>query len=232
MASSLQTVTVFVVALLPGAFFVWSFERNAGRYGIGLRDRAFRLVGTSAAFIALAAYPLYWLYSNYWTAFASREPLPLWLLVVPIAYVAVPSSLGWLVGVGLHNGAQWAQSLAGLKRAPRAWDHLFQGSDAGWVRCKMKSGAWIGGIYAEIDKQKPYASGYPESQEIYLTRSVGVDPVYGSFRLGGDDQPHQGDGGLLMRWEEIEYLEFIPLRQMSSEDEEGEKSSGDTKEYP
>ena len=35
-----------------------------------------------------------------------------------------------------------------------------------------------------------------------------------------------------MRWEEIEYLEFIPLRQMSSEDEEGEKSSGDTKEYP
>ena len=49
MASSLQMVTVFVVALLPGAFFVWSFERNAGRYGIGLRDRAFRIRETVAS---------------------------------------------------------------------------------------------------------------------------------------------------------------------------------------
>ena len=77
MASSLQAVTLLVVALLPGAFFVWGFERNAGRYGIGLKDRTLRLVGASSAFIAVSTWVLYWLYANHWQAFKSGELLPM-----------------------------------------------------------------------------------------------------------------------------------------------------------
>ncbi len=36
MPSTFQTAAVFVVALRPGALYVWAFERQAGRYGIGL----------------------------------------------------------------------------------------------------------------------------------------------------------------------------------------------------
>ena len=120
MASGLQALTIIVVALLPGAFFVWGFERNAGRYGIGLRDRALRLVGTSAVFLALFASALYWLYARYWDSFVSGESLPIWFLVVPIAYVAIPGTLGWAFGSQVRRGTNWARVLAGPDRAPRA----------------------------------------------------------------------------------------------------------------
>ena len=46
MLSSLQAVFTLAVALLPGALFVWAFERQTGqRYGIRSRDRFLRFVG-------------------------------------------------------------------------------------------------------------------------------------------------------------------------------------------
>lgn len=224
MASSLQALTVLVVALLPGAFFVWGFERNAGRYGIGLRDRALRLVGTSAVFLALFASALYWLYARFWDSFVMGEPLPVWLVVVPISYVAIPGSLGWMFGWQVRHGTNWARIVAGFDRAPRAWDHLFQDRTPGLVRCRMKSGSWIGGVYAEVEGIRPYASGYPEIQELYLARSLQIDPEDGSFVLDENDQLIRGSGSLLMRWEEIEMMEFIHIR----EEEEGNDQQAST----
>lgn len=220
MASGLQALTLLVIALLPGAFFVWGFERNAGRYGIGLKDRVLRLIGVSSAFIAAFAWVLYWLYASHWPAFRSGERLPVWLVVVPVAYLAIPGILGWFVGSRLRNGSRWARALAGSSRAPRAWDHLFQDRDAGWVRCRMKSQTWIGGVYAEIGSKKPYASGYPENQEIFLTRSIFVDQADGSFIYGADGRPLLGAGGILIRWEEIEFMEFIYSHEENAHGEE------------
>lgn len=42
-----------------------------------------------------------------------------------------------------------------------------------------------------------------------LAASVAVDPRTGEFELGAHDQPQEDGGGLLLRWEEVEYLEFI-----------------------
>jgi hypothetical protein len=53
-----------------------------------------------------------------------------------------------------------------------------------------------------------YAAGYPEPQDLYLAASVEVDPETGEFALD-DGRPQLGPGGLLVRWEEVEYLEFI-----------------------
>ncbi len=55
----------------------------------------------------------------------------------------------------------------------------------------------------------PYASGYPEIQELYLARSLEIDPEDGTFKYDENDEPIRGAGGLLMRWEEIELMEFI-----------------------
>ena len=212
MASSVQALTVLAVALLPGALFVWGFERNAGRYGIVLKDRALRLVGTSAVFLALFASILYWLYARYWDSFVVGEPLPVWLLIVPIAYVAIPGTLGWTFGRQVRHGARWAQIVAGVDRAPRAWDHLFQNRVPGLIRCRMKPGSWVGGMFAEVEGTRPYASGYPENQDLYLTCSLQIDPEDGSFILDGNNRLIRGSGGLLMRWEEIEMMEFIRIR--------------------
>ena len=213
MTTGLQALSVLVVALLPGALFVWGFERNAGRYGIGLKDRVLRLVGSSAVFLALSASGLYWLYASYWDQFSTREPLPVWLVAMPITYVAVPGIVGWILGVHVRRGTGWIRALAGPDRAPRAWDHLFQDRPAGLVRCKMKSGTWVGGEYAEAEGMRPYASGYPENQELYLARSLEISPDDGRFILDENSQMIRGEGGLLMRWEEIEMMEFIHVRE-------------------
>ena len=81
-----------------GALFVWSFERWAGRFGIGLQDRALRFVGGLVVFLAIAAWPIYWLYANCEESIANREPLPLWFWIVPVLYIGAPLVAGSVLG--------------------------------------------------------------------------------------------------------------------------------------
>lgn len=156
-----------MVAMLPGALYVWAFERQAGRYGIGLSDRVLRFVGGSAVFLAVFAGPLYALHVRFTADLLAAEPLPSWLVAFPLAYVD------------------------------------------GWIRCRLRSGTWLGGAYADANGRRSYAAGYPEPQDLYLAASVEVDPTTGEFVLDEAGQPRLGAGGLLIRWEEVEYLEFI-----------------------
>ena len=73
----------------------------------------------------------------------------------------------------------------------------------------MRSGIWIGGAFADANGRKSYAAGYPEEQDLYLASTVALDPDSGEFLLDDDGSPSLGSGGVLMKWEEIEYLEFI-----------------------
>jgi hypothetical protein len=195
--------------MLPGALYVWAFERQAGRYGVGLSDRVLRFVGGSALFLAVFAGPLYVLHVNYTEDLQAGRPLPAWLLLIPLVYVVVPLLAGTTVGVGLRRDWHVARLVAGPNPAPRAWDYLFQYDVDGWIRCRLKSGVWLGGAYANANGKRSYAAGYPEPQDLYLAASVEVDPETGAFVLGHDGQPRLGQGGLLVRWEEVEYLEFI-----------------------
>ena len=73
---------------------------------------------------------------------------------------------------------------------------------------RVGSVTWIGGIYGEVNGRRPYASGYPEPQDLYLAAILSLDPNTGEILTGDDGFPQVLDSGLLMRWEEIEYLEF------------------------
>ena len=81
--TGLGAATLVLIALLPGALYVWSFERWAGRFGIGLQDRALRFVGVSAVMLPIVAWPLYWAYTDYWDSFANRQSLPPVIWVIP-----------------------------------------------------------------------------------------------------------------------------------------------------
>ena len=52
--------------------------------------------------------------------------------------------------------------------------------------------------------------GYGSStQDLYLATAIQVDEATGDFVVDKDGSPIPLAGGLLVRWEEVEYLEFI-----------------------
>lgn len=211
MPSTFEALAVLVIALLPGALYIWSFERLAGRWGATLSDRVFRFVGSSAVLHALGAPATYWFWSTQRKALTARGDPSWWLWLLVVGYVAVPFVIGSLVGYGTRHEWAWTRVVTGPDPAPRAWDYLFQGERDGWVRLKLKSGPWIGGGYAtgaEADL-KSYTAGYPEPQDIYLAAAVVLDADTGEFTFGPDGKPLRTGSGLLVRWEEVEYLEFI-----------------------
>lgn len=207
MPTSLQAVVAVLLALLPGALAVWWFERFAGAWGIGLPDRLVRFVGVSAVFHAIAAPLTYWTWRNYiesgkWEA-GERLPWALWLAL--LLYVVVPMAAGSAAGLASRAENRWAKVITGPAPAPRAWDSFFFGRPDGWMRLKLKSGSWIGGAYS----RGSYAAGYPEPSDLYLAAAADVDATSGAFVFDENDQVVLRESGILIRWEEVEYLEFI-----------------------
>lgn len=211
MPDTFQALAVLAIGLLPGALYVWSFEGVVGRWGASLSDRALRFVGASALLHATAAPVSYWLWSEYVrsgrAARGDRLPIGLWFAV--LAFALTPIALGQVVGLGTRRGWRWTQLLTGRNPAPRAWDALFGDDPEGWVRLRLKSGAWIGAALGAKDGRRSYFAGYPEEQDLYLVQTAEVDPDSGEFLYDGEDRLRLRDSGVLVRWDEVEYLEFF-----------------------
>jgi hypothetical protein len=71
---------------------------------------------------------------------------------------------------------------------------------------KLRSGDWIGGEYAAGS----YAGGYPEPADLFLSRQCLVNPDGEDFVRGPGGEPISYGYGVLVRWEEVEYLEVTP----------------------
>lgn len=189
MVGTFEALAVLLVALLPGALYVWSFERLVGAWGIGFSDRVLRFIGTSAVMHALLAPVTFWLWREFVkTGRIAMGDAPLFLWFVVLGYVALPIAAGSFVGVGTVRGWGWTTLVTGPGPAPRAWDYLFGLRPDGWIRLRLKSGTWLGGAYAELeDGRKSYAAGFPHEQDLLLVETAEVDPETGEFLFG---QPH------------------------------------------
>lgn len=208
---SAQVFPFLVVAFIPGAMYVWTFERQVGRWGIGVSDRVLRFVGGSCVFHIAFAPSTYWLWADQWPRVRDAAPVGWGVWAVVAAYVAVPAIAGTTVGAGTRRAAPWARWFTGKDPAPRAWDYVFQHQVDGWVRLRLKSGAWIGGAYAHANGRRSYASGYPEPQDLFLAAAIELDPETGVVELDADGRPVLQPRGLLVRWEEVEYLEITDV---------------------
>jgi Family of unknown function (DUF6338) len=140
MPDTFQAITIVILALLPGAVSVWAFERTAGRWAIETSDRVLRFAGISAAFLAVLAPLMYYLYA---TRVQNRyleqgKPLSWWLWVGALAYVAVPYGIGRLLGFGAKAGWPWLRAIVGPQPTPRAWDYVFLAGRTGWIRLRLK----------------------------------------------------------------------------------------------
>lgn len=225
MPDTLESLGVFLLAVLPGAMYVWSFERVVGRWGIGLSDRVLRFAAASTVFLAIFAWPLYELRSEYLhhpvidasgqrvyvNQVADAEDLPIWLFALPMLYVALPIAAGTAVGRSVRAGSSaWRRVgllLAGRDPAPRAWDYVFSSRPAAAVRMRLKpDGPWLGGFYGD----RSYAAGYPEeAQDIYLEQAFAMDQSDGSFVRDADGRPVELGTAVLIRWDEVLFMEFV-----------------------
>ena len=210
MLETFEALAVVAVALLPGALYTWAFERLVGAWGVGFSDRLLRFVGVSAIFHALVLPGTYFVWTNFLRGELGAVPDVGILWIFALLYVGIPIGAGSLVGWATRSGHSWAKFFTGPEPAPRAWDHLFGSRPDGWVRLRLKSGTWIGGAFAQSeDGIRPYAAGYPDPQDLYLAPAVLVNPDSGEFLTEGDEEVVTLESGILIRWEEVEYLEFI-----------------------
>lgn len=163
MPSTLQAVLALVLVVLPGAIYLWGFEREAGKWAIGISDTLLRFVAASAIFQALYAAPLYVFYERYVHHDVARQgsrdfenPLsdghvPWWLALLPLAYVGLPAVLGTLVGRSVRSerpvAQRFARIMAGRNPAPRAWDDPVRGPTLGHgsrtPQGRFELGGWI-----------------------------------------------------------------------------------------
>ena len=173
-------------------------------------DRALgsaRFLGVSALFHVAIAPATYNLWRTYFSPHATHDgALPLWLWAAAIVYIAVPAALGSWIASAFLKEKGWATAIVGSTAAPTAWDAVFSAVPKGSaVLMKLKTGTWVGGEFADGS----YVGGYPEPADIYLVNEYVVDQQTGDFMQGPDgDAIPVGTYGLLVRWEEIEYLEI------------------------
>ena len=56
---------------------------------------------------------------------------------------------------------------------------------------------------------RSYAAGYPDEQDLFLAEAYSVDPESGEFELDTNGDVVPTGSGILVRWDEVEYLDFI-----------------------
>jgi hypothetical protein len=210
--ATLAALGVAVLAVLPGAAYVFAFESRVGPLKTRAPDRIIRFLAASAAFHAVFAGLTYQLYrTQILTGRVADGTANPWLIeLAAVLYVFLPSAIGFWVGSAYRRGSRWTRRLAGSWQ-PRSWDYVFTAKEVAYIRLKLKSGPWIGGLYAHVDGYLgAYASGYGEDQDLYLSPSVKVDPETGAFELDENDEPIPDGGSILVQWAEVEYAQFIP----------------------
>lgn len=170
------------------------------------------LIGISAVLHLLFAPLTYNIWSTHWKDISQGKEVSFWFWPALSIYVCIPILLGlssgWVAlraGVSLRKWYGWTRDIVGRTQNFQAWDFLFSRKDlTGWIRFRTKDGLFLGGYYGTGS----YVSGYPESQDIYLDNLAEIDSLTGEFKLDEEGNPKLLGSGLLLRWDEVEYLEF------------------------
>jgi hypothetical protein len=201
---ALQGLALALFAVLPGALYVWSYERQAGQWRVHSPDRFLLFLGVSAVLQALAAPLTFWTWRHYWHSgeLEADTHLPGAAYGILLLYIVVPALLGFVVGIAAERRVPFLQSIH-ERTPPRAWDYLFDAPLNAWIRMRTKRGTWLGGVVS----QEAWASTYPSDGDLLLPVAL-VDPDTGDWVKDENGEVEVlEDARILVRWNEIEYLQ-------------------------
>ena len=209
--STFQALAVAALAVLPGALYTFAYERVVGAFGVQLADRVTRFLAASAVFLALLAGPIYLLYQKYVVTglFGEGALNAGCVWAVSLLYVIIPWAAGAIVGKGTTRGWKWAVALTGSAPEPRAWERIWGRRPDALVRIRLKSGSWVGGVFATSpDGVHAYAGAFPSDGDLFLTGQLKVDPDTGECSTEEDGTPVVVQRGLWIRCSEIDYMDI------------------------
>jgi hypothetical protein len=222
MIGTFQALLVAVIAVLPGSVYTIARESRGASWAWRKTDAAtlvFRFLTASAVFHVILAPATYHVYQKLVVTHAVAQglTLPWWSWGWLAAYIAIP----YILGVLIEDSRGWKRSdwvlvrwpmsavkwvfgfVAGTDPEPRAWDRLFSTNRTGYITLKVQDG-WKAGIWYS----PAYASAYGEDQDLYIAEQVQVDDD-GYLAYDHEGNPVYLGVGLLIRWSEVEYLEFV-----------------------
>lgn len=222
--STLTGLAILFVVVLPGAAYVWAFEREVSAFGVTLADRVLRFIGVSVLFHLVLGWPEYAVARHVlnqdafgWAAFAA-----VWTGLLVLA--VVPAVLGTVVG-GLYatreERSEWTRVrnvlpaereqrllrvVLGRDPAPRAWDELFAARPTGYVRVRTAAGEWVGGLFASAS----YAGGLPHEPDLLLEEGWALNAKGTFLRPLGYR--------VYVPASQVTWLEFLPVPKEESDE--------------
>jgi ABC-type Fe3+ transport system permease subunit len=179
LVDAVETALVVLVGVIPGALFVWGWERQRGTWGIKRTDRVLRMAGASVVLHVLAAPATYWFWLEYLQDSNLAEGgADRWAWASVILFVMVPGLLGIIVGWFANQDWWPGPWLRGKNSAPRAWDQALSGGFPAYVRLRLDTGHIHAGMMLNPKNRQheAYAAGYgEEDKDILLYPVLPVD---------------------------------------------------------
>jgi hypothetical protein len=200
--STLQQIILLTLFVLPGITYQFVRERMRGPVP-GERDLAERVLRALTASIVLDAIYLIaigpWLVhmikpsGRPWFGAAAAEPRQAAAVSLAL-FFAIPAAAALAVGM-----IERLRHPSRFDPVPTAWDGAFRERSTGFIRARLKSGAWVGGWYGRRSR----ASAYPNPPDLYLESAyvMGDDGSFGP-RV-------QATGGVYINITDVEVLEFV-----------------------
>jgi len=234
MFATLQALLAAAIAVLPGATYTIARESRGATWAWRQTSAAtliFRFLAASAFFHVLLAPVTYGAYEHLIIThkLADGQTLSWWWWLMLFAYVVLP----YAAGVLTETGRGWRNDRCRIKRAvsfvvaiysgrspePRAWDRFFGWNPYGIVRIRLTNNEWKAGLWSD----RSFASQYGEEGDLYLADEylVGQDGV---IKVGADGDYKPAGVGILIRWSEVRYLEFVEWPAVHEAEEDGTES--------
>ncbi len=222
MFETLQALLVAAIAVLPGATYTIARESRGATWAWRQTSAAtliFRFLTASAFFHVLLAPITYRAYEHLVVThkLADGQTLSWRWWPVLFAYVVVP----YVAGAITENVRSWRSDKRWIKRAvswvvsiyagrtpePRGWDRFFGWKPYGIIRLQLMNGEWKAGLWSD----RSLASQYGEDGDLYLADGYFIDENGVIEREGeNSDGDYKASGvGILIRWSEVRYLEFV-----------------------
>lgn len=220
---TVEAALVVLIGVIPGALFVWGWERQRGTWGIKRTDRVLRMAGASVVLHVLAAPATYWFWLEYLQDSVLAEgggDLLAWISLV--LFVMVPGLLG--IGVGRLANEDWWPGpwIRGKNPAPRAWDQALSGEFPAYVLLRLNTGQTCAGMMSnpKDHQHQAYAAGYGEEDKDILLYPV--LPVTDEGQIGCGPSEIEFHQALWISadrivWIELTYLDDLKKRSGDNE---------------